>query len=56
MVRPVFFGDDTSIGSRIVVTGEQIIPVAASSPGVVDELVDSITVWTRGVTDDGLCV
>ncbi len=53
-----FFGDDTSIGSRIVVTGEQIIPEAAFAPGVVYRLVrvDSIAFCTRGVTDDGLCV
>lgn len=57
-----FFGDDTSIGFRIVVVGRQVtagsLPETGFASSVVYELVraDVINLCTRGVTDDGLCV
>jgi hypothetical protein len=57
-----FFGDDTSIGFRIVVVGRQApagpLPETGFAPGVVYELVrvDTIGFCTRGVTSDGFCV
>ena len=57
-----FFGDDTSIGSRLVVIGRQTptgsLPPTAFASAVGYELVSvtAISLCTRGTTDDGLCV
>lgn len=57
-----FFGDDAASGSRVVVTGRQVtagsLPPTGVRSSVVYELVrvDTLSLCTRGVTTDGLCV